>query len=185
MPPLPDPNFSRYGHGVSLLGGWLPVSIQVVTVVLLVVAIGWRSRRWRRMWLPVSAGTGVIVALAARGYMNSEGLASDPAPVRLWVWTAVFAASVAVAVAGFAGTRWWRRGLTIAAVPLTLLCALLALNNWVGYYPTVQRRGARPDAGKVVPVDIRTPAVASRIGASTSISRPCGSPAACHRACRW
>jgi hypothetical protein len=53
MPPLPDPNFSRYGQGVSLLGGWLPVSIQVVTVVLLVVAIGWRSRRWRRMWLPV------------------------------------------------------------------------------------------------------------------------------------
>jgi hypothetical protein len=60
MPPLPEPNFSRYGQGVSLLGGWLPVSIQVVTVVLLVVAIGWRSRRWRRMWLPVSAGSGVI-----------------------------------------------------------------------------------------------------------------------------
>jgi hypothetical protein len=38
MPPLPDPNFSRYGHGVSLLGGWLPLSIQVVTVVLLSVA---------------------------------------------------------------------------------------------------------------------------------------------------
>ena len=176
MPPLPDPNFSRYGHGVSLLGGWLPLIIQVVTVVLLIVAIGWRTRRWRLVWVPVAAGVGVIVALAAREYMNSQGLASDPAPMRLWVWTAVFAASVAVAVVGFAGARWWRRGLTIAAVPLTLLCALLSLNTWVGYYPTVQRawgdltsgplpdqtdaaslaalRNTRPDAGKVVPVDI-------------------------------
>jgi S-formylglutathione hydrolase FrmB len=176
MPPLPDPNFSRYGHGVSLLGGWLPLSIQVVTVVLLIVAIGWRTRRWRLVWVPVAAGVGVIAGLAARAYMNSQGLASDPAPMRLWVWTTVFAASVAVAAVGFAGARWWRRGLTIAAVPLTLLCALLSLNNWVGYYPTVQRawgdlasgplpdqtdaaslaalRNTRPDAGKVVPVDI-------------------------------
>jgi S-formylglutathione hydrolase FrmB len=145
MPPLPDPNFSRYGHGVSLLGGWLPLSIHVVTVVLLIVAIGWRTRRWRLVWVPVAAGVGVIVALAARAYMNSQGLASDPAPMRLWVWTAVFAASVAVAVVGFAGARWWRRGLTIAAVPLpdqTDAASLAALRN------------TRPDAGKVVPVDI-------------------------------
>jgi len=80
MPPLPDPNFSKFGSGISLLGGWLPLTIEVVTAVLLIVAIGWRTRRWRLLWVPVAAAVGVVVALGARTYMNSEGLASDPAP---------------------------------------------------------------------------------------------------------
>jgi len=176
MPPLPDYDFSNYGKGISLLGGWLPLTIDIVTVVILIVAIGWRTRRWRLVWIPVSVAVGVVVALGARAYMNSEGLSSDPAPLKLWVWTAVFAASIAVAVLGFRGTRWWRRGLSVAAIPLTMVCALLALNNWVGYYPSVQRawgdvtsgplpdqadltalaalRNTRPATGKVVPVDI-------------------------------
>jgi S-formylglutathione hydrolase FrmB len=176
MPPLPDPNFSRFGHGVSLLGGWLPLTIEITTVVVLIAAIGWRTRRWRLLWVSVAAAFGVGVALGVRTYMNSQGLASDPAPWKLWMWTAIFAASVALAVMGFRGARWLKRGLSIAAIPLTLLCALLVLNNWVGYYPTVQRawgdltsgplpdqtdmsalpalRGTRPDTGKVVPVDI-------------------------------
>ena len=164
MPPLPDPNFSRFGHGISLLGGWLPLTIQVVTVVVLIVAIGWRTRRWRLLWVPVSAGVGVIVTLAARAYMNSEGLASDPAPWKLWMWTAIFAASVAVAILGFRGARWWRRGLSLAAIPLTLLCALLVLNNWVGYYPTVQRAwgdltsGPLPDQTDVAALATQHPA---------------------------
>src|SRR5262249_45083712 len=87
------------------------------------------------------------VALAARAYLNSEGLSSDPAPWKLWVWTAVFAASVAVAVLGFTGARWWRRGLSLAAVPLTFVCALLVVNNWTGYYPTLRRAWAAVGAG--------------------------------------
>ena len=176
MPPLPDPDFTKFGRGISLLGGWLPLGIEIVAVVVLVAAIGWRTRRWRFVWVPVGAGVGVVVALAARGYMNSEGLSSDPAPLALWVWTAIFAASVALAALGFRGARWWRRGLSLVAIPLTLLCALLALNQWVGYYPTVQRawgdvtsgplpdqtdmadlaalRNTQPGTGKLVPVDI-------------------------------
>jgi S-formylglutathione hydrolase FrmB len=176
MPRLPDPNFNRWGHGVSLLGGWLPLTIEVVAVIVLVVAIGWRTRRWRAVWVPVGAGVGVLAALGARTYMNSAGLASDPAPLTLWVWTAVFAAAVALAILGFRGATWWRRGLSVLAIPLTLMCALLTLNQWVGYYPSVQRawgdltagplpdqvdakdlaalRNTRPDTGKVVPVDI-------------------------------
>jgi S-formylglutathione hydrolase FrmB len=176
MPPLPDPNFSRFGHGISLLGGWLPVTLEILAAAILIVTIGWRTRRWRAIGVPVAVGIGVIAALGARAYMNSQGLASDPAPWKLWVWLAIFAASIALAVLGFRGARWWRRGLSIAAIPFTLLCALVALNNWVGYYPTLQRawgdltsgplpdqtdvsdlaalRGPRPETGKLVPVDI-------------------------------
>jgi len=176
MPPLPDPDFSKWGHGTSLLGGWFPISVEILTIVVLMVAIGWRTRRWRLAWAPVSAAIGVIAALAARTYMNSEGLASDPAPFELWVWTAACAGTVAVAALGFRGARWWRRALSLVAIPLTLVCALIVLNEWVGYYPTLQRawgdltsgplpdeidakdlpglRNTHPDTGKVVGIDI-------------------------------
>lgn len=176
MPSLPDPDFNRWGHGISLLGGWLPVGVEVLAVVVLILATGWRGRRWRMVWIPVSAGVGVVAALAARTYMNSAGLASDPAPFPLWAWIAVCATAIALAVGGFRGAAWWRRGLSVLAIPLTLICALLVLNEWVGYYPTVQRawgdltagplpdqidagdlpglRNTRPATGKVIAVDI-------------------------------
>ncbi|MGB8408065.1 MAG: alpha/beta hydrolase-fold protein [Mycobacterium sp.] len=176
MPPLPDPDFGRFGHGISLLGGWLPLSIEVLAIVALVVAVGWRSRRWRTVWVPVGLAIGVAAALGARTYMNSEGLASDPAPLRLWLWAAVFAFSIALLLLGFRSARWWRRALSVVAVPLTALAVLVVLNEWVGYYPTWQRAwgditsGPMPDqtdladltalrnthqvTGKLVPVDI-------------------------------
>jgi S-formylglutathione hydrolase FrmB len=175
MPRLPDPNFGHWNHGTSLLVGWLPLCIQLLAAAVLLVAIGWRTRRWRWVWLPVGAAVGVLTALGVRAYMNSQGLASDPAPLALWVWTAVFAASIALAVFGFRGAQWWRRALSILAVPLTLLSALSVLNQWVGYYSTVERawgdltagpmpdqidakalgalRNTHPDSGKLVPVN--------------------------------
>jgi len=101
MPRLPDPDFSKFGHGVSLLGGWFPITIEILSIVVLIAAIGWRTRRWRLVWVPISAAIGVVAALGARTYMNSEGLASDPAPFLLWVWTALGAATIAVAALGF------------------------------------------------------------------------------------
>ncbi|MBI3690310.1 MAG: hypothetical protein HY239_06540, partial [Mycolicibacterium aromaticivorans] len=139
LPQLPAPDFHQYAHGVSLLGGWLPLTIEIVAAIALIVAIGWRrSRRWWLLWLPVCVVVGLLGALAARMYVNSEGLASDPAPFYLWVWIGVFAAGVAVAVLGWRGNSWWRRGVAVLAIPLTLVAALLALNKWVGYYPSVQ-----------------------------------------------
>ena len=150
--------------------------VQVLAVVALLVVIGWRTRRWRLLWVPVSVAVGAVGALVAWIYMNSEGLASDPAPFKLWIWIGVFVTSVAVAVIGFRGARWWRRGVSVLAIPLTLLSALVALNAWVGYYPTVQAawgavsagplpneidiselaglRNSNPDTGKIVDVDI-------------------------------
>jgi S-formylglutathione hydrolase FrmB len=176
LPELPAKDLPFLHHGTSLLTGWLPLTIEIVAVVALVAVVGWRTRRWRLIWVPISVLVGVGVALAAWAYMNSEGLASDPAPFTLWVWTAVFGAAVAVAVLGWRGSRWWRRGLSVLAIPVTLLAACVSLNQWVGYYPSVQAAwgavtaGALPhqidaselpslrnttqDTGKVVEVDI-------------------------------
>ncbi|AQT82478.1 hypothetical protein B1R94_01265 [Mycolicibacterium litorale] len=119
----------------------------MVAAIAVVAVVSRRTRRWWLLWFPVSVAVGVLGALAARTYVNSEGLASDPAPFGLWIWIGVFAAGIAVVVVGWRGSPWWRRSLSIVAIPLTLLSALLALNQWVGYYPSVQTAWGALTAG--------------------------------------
>ena len=133
--------------------GWVPITIQIIAGIALVAAIGWRNRRWRYMWLPWAALCGVAVTVTAYWYIASEGLAGDPAPDGLWIWIGLSGAAAAVLIAGWRGATWWRRGVAVTALPLCLLCAALALNLWVGYFPTVadgmesadRRPAARPD----------------------------------------
>lgn len=127
----------QYRHGLSLLRGWLPPTLQAIAVVVLVLAIGWRSRRWRLVWLPVSVVVGLAVAAWAHWWVDSQGMAGDPAPDSLWIWTGLSGFAISALILGWKGIKW-RRVAAIAAVPLCLLGAGLALNNWVGYFPTVQ-----------------------------------------------
>jgi S-formylglutathione hydrolase FrmB len=169
---------TQYHHGLSLLHGWVPPAVQAVAVVVLVVAIGWRSRRWFLLSLPTAFGLGAAVAAAAHWYIDSQGLSGDPAPRALWIWIGLSGLAIAMVVLGWRGTRWWRRGVSLVAVPLCLLSAGLALNLWVGYFPTVQaawgeltsgplpdqtdlttaiamqQKGTVPSHGAVVPVSI-------------------------------
>jgi S-formylglutathione hydrolase FrmB len=143
---LADPA-QPFSHHISLMHGWVPVTAQVITAVVLVMAIGWRSRRWRLLWLPMAALVGVGAAVWAHWYIASDGLAGDPAPHVLWVWVALTGLAAGVFVVGWRGIRWWRRGLSLLAVPLCALCSALALNLWVGYFPTVQTAWNQLTAG--------------------------------------
>jgi S-formylglutathione hydrolase FrmB len=136
IPVLAGPLF--VGHHTSLMHGWVPFTLQAVTAVVLVLAVGWRSRRWRLLWLPVAAGAGVAVAVWAHWLVAADGLASDPAPLGLWMWIALTGAAAAILILGWQSARWWRRAVSILALPMCLLSAALALNLWVGYFPTVQ-----------------------------------------------
>jgi len=118
--------------------GWVPLTVQAIAVVVIVVAVGWRNPTWRRFWLPAAVVFGAILAACGYWYVSLEGLADDPAPNLLWIWMTVTGASIVVLVAGWRGARWWRRSASVVAVPLALLCAALALNLWVGYFPSVQ-----------------------------------------------
>ena len=175
-----SPNISH----LSLIHGWLPVAVQTLAAVVLVGAIGWRSPRWRLLWLPVMVAGGVVLAVWAHWYLGSLGVAGDPAPPLLWVWIAASGVAAGVVVLGWRGARWWRRGAAMAAVGLCVLCVVLAVNVWVGYLPTVytawnqltagplpdqtdlaevtarQQTGVRRANGVVLPVSI--PAVASK-----------------------
>jgi S-formylglutathione hydrolase FrmB len=167
---------------LSLLRGWLPTALQAFTVLVSVGGIGLRRRRWRRWASPAALIVAVAVTVLAYRYIASLGLAGDPAPASLWLWIAMGGLAAAVLFVGWTGARWWRRGLSLLAVPLCALCAALALNLWVGYFPTVgaawdqltsgplpdqidrlkvsamQVKGTKPAKGVVVPVTINADA---------------------------
>lgn len=122
---------------LSLMHGWIPTMLELLTVTVVVTAVGWRTRRWRLLWVPLCAAFGLAVAATSYLYVLAGGTAVGPIPVALWGWIGVSGLVGAVAVVGWRGTRWWRRGVSVLAVPLSLLCAAAIVNGWVGYVPTL------------------------------------------------
>ncbi len=80
---------------------------------------------------------------------QAAGVADDsnPAPHPLWIWIALAGTAFGVLVSGWRGSPWWRRSASVLALPLCLLAAALALNLWVGYFPTVQTAWNQLTAG--------------------------------------
>jgi S-formylglutathione hydrolase FrmB len=169
--------FLATGH-TSLMHGWVPITIQVTAGIVLAVAVGWRSRRWRVVWLPAAAVLGGVIACGTHWYVAVHGLSDEPAPSAFWLWIALLGMAAAVLILGWRSARRWRRGAALLSVPLCALNAALVLNLWVGYFPTVQSawnqltsgplpdqtdkatvtamatQGTRPTHGSVVAVEI-------------------------------
>ena len=127
--------------------GWLPVTVQIIAAIALIAAVSRRSGRWQVRWLPSALIVGAALAATAYWYVASQGLSDNPAPHALWIWVGLTGFAAAVLVAGWRRSQWWRRGVSLAALPLSLLCAGLALNLWVGYFPTLQTAWNQLTAG--------------------------------------
>ena len=80
----------------SLMNGWVPITVQVVTAVVLALAVGWRSRRWRTVCLPLTAVIGGAAAYGTHWYIVDQGLSDEPAPAALWLWIALTGLAVTV-----------------------------------------------------------------------------------------
>lgn len=126
-----------YRQSMSLMHGWVPLGIQLLSAVALVYAIGWRNRRWRLVSLPACAAFGVAMAILVHRLMESSGIAGEPAPRPLWPWVAATGLAVGVAVVGWPGSSWWRRNAAVFAASFCLLSSGLVVNGWIGYFPTV------------------------------------------------
>ena len=144
---------------VSLLHGWLPVTVQVLTVAILVLAVSRRSAGWSLRWLPAALLFGVGAALLVHWCIGYQGWSGNGAPRGFWVWITVTGLAGVVLLAGWRGTRWWQRASSVLAMPLCLLCVALALNLWVGYLPTVASAWGRltgaPLGGQIDAVTFR------------------------------
>lgn len=136
-----------YQHGISLLAGWLPLTVEVMAIVLGMIVLARRSRRWWLVWIPVAAAVGGLSVWLTYRYWTSAGLSSDPPPATLWWWIGATVAMLVVAVVGAARTQWWRRAASVLAVALTMLATGITINQWVGYFPTVQEAWAQMTAG--------------------------------------
>ena len=132
---------------LSLMHGWIPMILELTAVLTLVLGLGWRTRRWRTVWVPISAACGAALAGVAHWYIGAAGLTGDPAPRALWVWIGATGLAAAAAVAGWAGSRWWRRAVSVLSVPLSLICVAVTVNDWVGYIPTVGAAWSELTAG--------------------------------------
>jgi S-formylglutathione hydrolase FrmB len=148
---------------VSLMHGWLPTAVQIVTAAVLLLAVGWRTRRWRLVTLPLLAMFGASLAAVARWYVGHAGMTGDSAPALLSIWIALTGLAVGTAVAGWRGSRWRRRALSILAVPLSVLCSALSLNIWVGYLPTVESAWNQFTAGPLPDQTDRTTLTAMQL----------------------
>ncbi len=135
--------FGLFQQHISLMHGWVPTTVQALAAAALLVALTGRRRRW----LPLAALLGVVAVAAAHWAIASNGLASEPAPRQLWLWVAASGVAVGVVGLGWRTARWWRRGVSLLAVPLCLLSAALVVNAWVGYFPTVQNAWGQLTSG--------------------------------------
>ena len=125
------------GH-ISLMHGWVPLTAQLLAALLVVLAVGWRNRRWRVVSLPIAAAAGLALTGVVYWSIFANGLSGEPAPPSLWVWVTLTGLAATVAVLGWRSAVRWRRAVSLLAVPMSALCAGLMLNVWVGYFPTVQ-----------------------------------------------
>lgn len=109
--------------GPSLMDGWVPLVVQLVTILALVCAIGWRTRRWRVLWVPLSVALAEAAALVVSLAMRYTGIAGEPAPRQLWLWTSLTGLAAGVLVFGWRGSRPWRRNASVFAASFCLLSA--------------------------------------------------------------
>jgi S-formylglutathione hydrolase FrmB len=168
---------SAQASNLSLMGGWLPFAVQSVTIVALVFATGWRTRCWRVAYVPSSIAIGAIAMVGASLMLENAGIAGEPAPKQLWVWTTITGFGAGILVLGWRTSRWARRNAAVFAVSFSLLSTGLVINGWIGYFPTVgvawnqlanrplpgqtslaavngmRARGERPSTGRLVAIE--------------------------------
>ena len=92
--------------------GWAPTTVQTWLRPSLLVANTGRRRRW----LPLVALFGVIAAAAAYWAVASNGLANEPALASCGTCRRQRRRG-GVAALGWRAARWWRRGVSLLAVP--------------------------------------------------------------------
>ena len=136
-------------QSISLIHGWAPIAFQVIAAATLVLAIGWRTGRWRLLWVPAFLVFGAAVAAIAHWYGEFSGIAGRGMPSMLWIWIALTGLAIGVLVFGWRGVRWWQRGVSVLAVMLCVLCAGSTVNVWTGYLPTVQSAWGQLTGGRL------------------------------------
>jgi len=123
---------------ISIVSGWLPVIVEALGLVTLAVGLDRHGGRWRRQ-----LALGAVVATVAVGigslvvWVTGAGGQDFPWWPLAWGWAWVLA--VVSAVVGWRAPGRLRRSASVAAVVLTLVTTVGAVNARSGTFPTVGR----------------------------------------------
>jgi S-formylglutathione hydrolase FrmB len=123
---------------ISIVSGWLPFIVRLPAVIVLVAAIDWRSRGWRRQLsrgVPIAAAVTGVLALV----LTVGSLVPSDFPWLAYVWGFTFVLAVCVAVIGWRGAGRWPRVAMVAAVVLALVVTLDTVDQQSDSFPTLSR----------------------------------------------
>ncbi len=137
---------------LSLLHGFVPIAIDLITVALAGVVVVALRRQWRRALIALAVA---LAAVATYSYlMNLPAQFHGRFPKSFFLWAA---APIAVVVAGVWCWRhisWWPRAAALLAVPLLVVCGLEQVNEFYGYVPTFGDLIGAPLPGQVTLKDV-------------------------------
>ena len=120
---------------MSLISGFLPYLIIGLAVLVLLAGVDWRARN-RLRHLAAGVATAIVLTDLLALAQLQFNLVPYPFPDRYYAWVAAIWLALGLC---FFGRRigWWRRALTVLAVPLTLASALVLINVDFQAYPSI------------------------------------------------
>ena len=124
---------------LSLTHGLIPITLQLLALVAIAVAVGrHRSTKWLKRALPGAVLTGLGLAAGMRLFVKDRGWSVDAVSYQSVFWVFMTGFALAIVVAGWRGSNWSRRVVSVLSVLLAVVCGFAALNTATGYFPTVK-----------------------------------------------
>ena len=148
--------------GFSLVNGPF-VWITVAAALALVVA-SFRPFRLHRLWLMSSVAAGsVVVSVIGLHEATAAGLIVPALPWNGNLWVALVVFSLVWMVIGWrSGTRWPRVA-SVAALPATVLMALVLFNAFFFYFPTFSSLLGNPSADQASTAELARVRIAAHL----------------------
>lgn len=122
---------------LPLLSPVLADAVEVAAVLALAVAWSHPDRRWRSRTMPALLGGVALVVGVVAATLRVTGTVTDAYPPTFALWVAAIIAALAGLAPVLRRPSRARRVAAVLAVPLTLLGALLLMDDEYGVWPTV------------------------------------------------
>lgn len=123
---------------MSLISGWVPITLELLAVAALMFAIGRPPRSELLRWVTIALLAGVLFAVVVRVTVRYQGWSERAASVGTVLWVVITGFAAAIMIVAWRGSQWRRRTVSVLAVVLAVVCAFVQLNAATGYFPTVQ-----------------------------------------------
>ncbi|HJP78234.1 MAG TPA: alpha/beta hydrolase-fold protein [Pseudonocardiaceae bacterium] len=134
----------------SLVFGLLPAVLSGLGGLAGVALLARRSRSWWTRVVPgLAAGAGIASLLLAWVVDEVWRPFPDSLPWRVVAWLGVGLFALALAVASFWGSTWWRRGGAVLAALLVVGTCAVKINAFYGEFPTLRTGLGLPTADEV------------------------------------